>query len=60
MEEKYPGRFYIAADTGRMYLDIDKDERVSVGGSGNGSALYQVDIASIPSDGLGHYIIQTN
>ena len=54
-----PGNFYIAADTGKMFLDTDKKTRIAVGGSG--TSLYYADTEALKladeSTGDYYYVI---
>lgn len=54
---KRPGHLYFTADAGKMYLDIDANTRISVGGTGAGASIFYTDSDKIIQNGLGDFII---
>ena len=37
-----PGYFYVASDTGKLFVDVDTNKRISAGGGGGISIYYSV------------------
>lgn len=59
-KSKNPGYLYFAEDTGKMYLDISKTKRISVGGSGSGASLLFSQVSAVTKTNNNNYIIPIN